>query len=158
MVCGTRPTALTRSHSPPHTITPPPNANAAPFGCTANTAEQKAWCEHGWAPWGNGVLGQLREAGLPLPADFAFACDESNNYQMMKIIGAAELLGYFLLLVNPEAGAFILTSLMAGAIHFHMTAMGDKPEALVLQFSLLVAGLFVFLFDRKPSTGKAKAN
>lgn len=93
-----------------------------------------------------------------MPDDFAFACDESNNYQMMKIIGAAELLGYFLLWVNPEAGAFILTSLMAGAIHFHMTAMGDKPEALVLQFSLLVAGLFVFLFDRKPSTGKAKAN
>eukprot|EP00793_Prasinoderma_coloniale_P002634 PRCOL_00002116-RA len=137
-----------------------PVAIGQPGDCapSANTAEQKAWCEHGWAPWGNGVLGQLREAGLPLPDDFAFACDESNNYQMMKIIGAAELLGYFLLWVNPEAGAFILTSLMAGAIHFHMTAMGDKPEALVLQFSLLVAGLFVFLFDRKPSTGKAKAN
>ena len=35
-------------------------------GCspTGNTAEVKAWCEHGWAPWLNGLLATAGAAGL----------------------------------------------------------------------------------------------
>ena len=52
----------------------------------------------------------------------------------------------------------MLATVMAGAGHFHMTVMGDKPEQLILQISLLVASLFVLMFDRKAEEPKAKTS
>merc|ERR1712137_652163 len=103
------------------------------------TAECKAWCEHAWAPWANGLLKQAN-------VDFEVEC-KGPDFKFMKAIGAIEVVGYLLLWISPKLGAFILTALMVGAIHFHMTFLGDKPEALGLQFALVVASALVFLFD-----------
>ena len=73
----------------------------------------------------------------------------------MKAIGALEVAGWLLLWLSPKLGGFILAGVMAGALHLHLTVLGDKPEALGLQFALLVASLFVFLFD-SPSSKEGK--
>ena len=128
-----------------------PVAIGKPGDCTptANTAECKAWCEHAWAPWANGLLKQAN-------VDFEVEC-KGPDFKFMKAIGAIEVVGYLLLWISPKLGAFILTALMVGAIHFHMTFLGDKPEALGLQFALVVASALVFLFDSPSAAAAAKA-
>jgi len=116
---------------------------------TANTAEQKAWCEHAWVPWANGLV---KQAGI----DHEFKCT-APDFELMKIVGAIEAAGYVLLWVFPQLGAFILTATMAGAVHFHMVQLGDKPEAIVIQFVLLGASAIVLLFSgESASAAKAK--
>lgn len=140
-----------------------PVAIGKPGDCspTANTAESKAWCEHGWVPWANGLIKQgtaeLKKLGVDAPMldNLSVEC-QAPDYKLMKAIGAIEVVGWLLLWISPKLGGFILAATMAGAIHFHMTAMGDKPEALGLQFSLLVASLFVFLFDSPSSSADDK--
>ena len=93
-----------------------PVAIGKPGDCTptANTAEQRAWCENAWVPWTNGLL---KQAGI----DYAVKCSAKDNYEYAQILGALEVAGYALLWVFPQLGAFILTAIMTGAIHFHLT-------------------------------------
>lgn len=56
-------------------------------------------------------------------------------------------MGYVLLWAAPQLGAFMLTALMTGAIHFHLTFLKDKPEALIVQFALLAASVVVMLLS-----------
>ena len=69
-------------------------------GCspTGNTAEVKAWCEHGWAPWLNGLLAT---AGLPL----VVTCDEATGFLLMKAVAVMMIIGYTLLWSSPRLGA-----------------------------------------------------
>jgi len=129
-----------------------PVAIGKPGDCTptANTAEQKAWCENAWVPWANNLV---KQAGV----DYSFKCAPDNDFEMMKIVGAIEVVGYVLLWLMPQLGAFILTATMAGAIHFHMTQLNDKPEALVLQFALLGASTLVLLLSGSGSSAAAKS-
>mmetsp|Transcript_20356 Transcript_20356/g.50813 ORF Transcript_20356/g.50813 Transcript_20356/m.50813 type:complete len:177 (-) Transcript_20356:354-884(-) len=119
-----------------------PVAIGKPGDCTptANTAEQLAWCEHAWTPWANGLL---KQAGI----DYAVKCSAADDFQLAKVLGAVEVVGYVLLWVVPQFGAFILTAVMTGALHFHLTFLKDKPEALVLQFALVAASALVMLLS-----------
>jgi hypothetical protein len=45
---------------------------------------------------------------------------------------------------------------MMGAIHFHVTQLNDKPEALVLQFALVAASILVMLLDTPSKVVAAK--
>ena len=116
---------------------------------TANTAEQLAWCEHAWTPWANGLMSS---AGI----DYRFKCGAGDGHEFAKIIGAIEVWGYVLLWVAPQMGAFILTALMTGAIHFHLTFLKDKPEALVVQFALLAASCAVMMLSADAKAKKVK--
>jgi hypothetical protein len=115
---------------------------------TANTAEIQAWCEHAWVPWLNGLL-------APIPG-LAVRCSKKNNYELAKIFGLIEVIGYVLLWKAPQLGGFILTIFMAGAIHFHLAFLKDKPEALVLQFALLAASIAVMMLSPKNVARKKK--
>lgn len=126
-----------------------PVAIGKPGDCvpTANTAEQRAWCEHAWTPWANGLLEQL-------PFDYRVKCSEADGFELAKIIGVIEVASYVLLWVAPQLGAFALTALMTGALHFHLTFLKDKPEALVVQFALLAASSAVMLLTPDAPTKK----
>ena len=57
----------------------------------------------------------------------------------------------------------ILTVLMTGAVHFHLTVLKDKPEALIMQFVLLAASVAVMLLGseapkKQKATKKQKRN
>ena len=119
-----------------------PVAIGKPGDCvpTANTAEQTAWCEHAWTPWTNGLLAQT-------PFDYRVKCSAKDDHEFLKILGAIEVMGYVLLWAAPQLGAFMLTALMTGAIHFHLTFLKDKPEALIVQFALLAASVVVMLLS-----------
>ena len=129
-----------------------PVAIGKPGDCvpTANTAEQRAWCEHAWVPWTNGLL---KSAGV----DYAVKCSAENNFEYAQIIGAIEVAGYLLLWVFPQLGGFILTVVMTGAIHFHLTFLKDKPEALVVQFALVAASALVMLLGGADAPAAAAA-
>ena len=43
---------------------------------------------------------------------------------------------------------------MTGAIHFHLTFLKDKPEALAVQFALLAASVAVMLLSGEPAKKK----
>ena len=116
---------------------------------TANTAEQLAWCEHAWTPWANGLMSS---AGI----DYRFKCSAGDGHEFAKIIGAIEVWGYVLLWAAPQMGAFILTALMTGAVHFHLTFLKDKPEALVVQFALLAASCAVMMLSADAKAKKVK--
>jgi hypothetical protein len=117
---------------------------------TANTAEQMAWCEHAWTPWTNGLLAQT-------PFDYRVKCSAKDNFEYLKILGAIEVVGYVLLWAAPQLGAFMLTAVMTGATHFHLTFLKDKPETLSVQFALLAASVLVFLLSgNEPVKKKAK--
>ena len=103
--------------------------------------DPQAWCEHAWVPWLNGLL-------APIPG-LAVRCSKKNNYELAKILGLIEVIGYVLLWKAPQLGGFILTIFMAGAIHFHLAFLKDKPEALVLQFALLAASIAVMMLSPK---------
>jgi len=126
-----------------------PVAIGKPGNCapSANTAEQYAWCEHAWTPWANGLLTTMR---VPVQ----MKCSKANGYEFAKVIGALELAGYVALWVKPAQGAFLLSVIMAGAIHFHMTKLGDTIDKVVLQFALLGASLAIMFLT---STSHAKA-
>lgn len=109
---------------------------------SANTAELKAWCEHAWVPWANGML---EKAGRKERV----AC-KAPDWELMKIIGFIETVGYVFLWTRPRMGAFLLASTMVGAIHFHLTFLKDPIDKLVLQISLLVASLLVFFLSDNP--------
>ena len=116
---------------------------------TANTAEQYAWCEHAWTPWANGLLSS---AGI----DYSVKCSANDGFELAKIIGAIEVWGYVLLWAAPQMGAFILTAVMTGAVHFHLTFLKDKPEALVVQFVLLAASIAVIVLSSDAKGKKVK--
>ena len=121
---------------------------------TGNTAEQRAWCHHSWAPWANGLL---KQAGV----DYAVKCSAKDNFEFAHVLGAVEIAGYVLLWVFPQLGAFILTAFMTGAIHLHLTYLHDKPEALVIQFALVAASTLVMLLGGAEAPApkkKAKRN
>ena len=116
---------------------------------TANTAEHYAWCEHAWTPWANGLLSS---AGI----DYSVKCSANDGFELAKIIGAIEVWGYVLLWAAPQMGAFILTAVMTGAVHFHLTFLKDKPEALVVQFVLLAASIAVMVLSGDAKAKKVK--
>ena len=130
-----------------------PVAIGKPGTCvpSANTAEQMAWCEHAWTPWTNGLLSRT-------PFDYRVKCSAKDDHEFLKILGAIEVCGYVLLWAAPELGSFILTALMTGAIHFHLTFLKDKPEALLVQFALLGAAIAVMLLSSEKPKKKAKRN
>jgi hypothetical protein len=117
---------------------------------SANTAEQFAWCEHAWTPWTNGLLAQT-------PFDYRVKCSAKDGHEYARIIGAIEVVGYVLLWAAPQLGSFILTALMTGAVHFHLTFLKDKPEALTVQFALLAASIAVMLLSGEPAKKSKKA-
>ena len=122
-----------------------PVAVGKPGTCvpTANTLEQLAWCEHAWTPWANKLLSTVK---LPIKV----RCSAKDGYEFAKIIGALELLGYAALWTNPSQGATMLTVIMIGAIHFHMTFLKDPVGKLGIQFALLFASLAVMFLTGKP--------
>jgi len=126
-------------------------------GCspTGNTAEVKAWCEHGWTPWLNQILETIH-----VPKDvFVATCDEATGFQLLKMLGAMEFVGYALLWVMPQFGGFFFTVFMAFALHFHLTFLKDPPAALGLQISLFAASVVVFLFGgSSPPATKTKSH
>ena len=116
---------------------------------TANTAEQLAWCQHAWTPWANGLLAVVK---VPLKV----RCSAADGHEFAKIIGALEVLGYAALWTNPAQGAFMLSVIMAGAIHFHMTFLKDPMGRLTIQFALLFASLAIMFLSRPTKTTKPK--
>ena len=125
-------------------------------GCspTGNTAEVKAWCEHGWAPWLNGLLAT---AGLPL----VVTCDEATGFLLMKAVAVMMIIGYTLLWSSPRLGALWLTVYMGFGLHFHLTFLKDPPEKIVLQLVLCASSALVLLLEsmapaKKPPAPKAK--
>jgi len=116
---------------------------------TANTAEQLAWCQHAWTPWANGLLAMVK---VPLKV----RCSAADGHEFAKIIGALEVLGYAALWTNPAQGAFMLSVIMAGAIHFHMTFLKDPVGRLTIQFALLFASLAIMFLSRPTKTTKPK--
>jgi hypothetical protein len=84
-------------------------------------------------------------------------CSAKDNFEYLKILGAIEVVGYVLLWAAPQLGAFMLTAVMTGATHFHLTFLKDKPETLSVQFALLAASVLVFLLSgNEPVKKKAK--
>ena len=125
-------------------------------GCTptGNTAEVKAWCEHGWTPWLNGLLST---AGVPL----SVTCDEATGFLLLKAFAVLLTIGYTLLWSSPRLGALWLTIFMGFGLHFHLTALKDPPEKLALQFALIASSALVFLIEcmapkKKESASKSK--
>jgi len=114
--------------------------------CTpnANTAEQKAWCEHAWVP-------HFASYGVSIP------CSKDDGYMFMKLIGAAEVVGYVLLWVRgyERVGSGILMAIMIGALHFHYMFLGDTLDKLGLQITLLALSSFVF-WSSKVASSKPK--
>lgn len=106
---------------------------------TGNTAELKAWCEHGWAPWLNGLLTQ---AGAP-----AIAICSEPEYALLKIFGLLLAIGYAALWLAPKFGSLFLTLYMCAGLHFHLTFLKDEPAALGLQFALLGSSIVVFFIE-----------
>jgi hypothetical protein len=45
---------------------------------------------------------------------------------------------------------------MTGAVHFHLTFLKDKPEALVVQFVLLAASIAVIVLSSDAKAKKVK--
>ena len=66
------------------------------------------------------------------------------------------VLGYAALWTNPAQGAFMLSVIMAGAIHFHMTFLKDPVGRLTIQFALLFASLAIMFLSRPTKTTKPK--
>ena len=116
---------------------------------TANTAEQLAWCQHAWTPWANDLLAMVK---VPLKV----RCSAADGHEFAKIIGALEVLGYAALWTNPVQGAFMLSVIMAGAIHFHMTFLKDPVGRLTIQFAMLFASLAIMFLSRPTKTTKPK--
>ena len=112
-------------------------------GCfpTGNTAELKAWCEHGWTPWFNGLLESMGQPGL------AVTCSESSGYQFMKILGMIEAVGYALLWFMPIFGAFFMTVFMGFGLHFHLTALKDPASKIILQLVLFSASFLIMYLE-----------
>ena len=118
-------------------------------GCspTANTAEVRAWCEHAWTPWLNGLL-----SATP----FSATCTEPTGYVLLNVLGALLVVGYLLLWVYPKIGALSLTVFMSFALHFHLTFLKDPPANLGLQFALLGSSAAVLVLEMLPTKPSAK--
>ena len=120
---------------------------------TGNTAELMAWCEHGWTPWLNGLLGKAR---IPI----SVSCEPSSGYILMRILGAVSLLSYILLWAMPQLGAALLTVYMGFALHFHVFHLKEAPGAILLQMGLFTASLLVLFLevqeDENAPVAKAK--
>ena len=111
-------------------------------GCTpnGNTAECKAWCEHGWTPWLNGILST---AGIPL----SVTCDEASDFILLKALAVVIIIGYTLLWSSPRLGALWLTVFMGFGLHFHVTAMKDTLEKMAMQITLFSSSLLVLILE-----------
>lgn len=121
-------------------------------GCspTGNTAEVKAWCEHGWTPWMNGLLAKVGQPELA-------TCTESSGHQLLKIIGVVEVIGYVLLWMMPQFGALYMSVFMGFGLHFHMVHLKDPPGKLALQFVLFAASfMLLYLENQEAETDSAK--
>ncbi len=124
-----------------------------PNGCTptANTLEQKAWCEHGWSPWMNTLVAK---AGTLHPTIATFTaqiptitCNEENGFIVMKVLASIEIVAYVLLWLKPASGAFLLTVFMSFALHFHLVFLKDPIKALALQLVLVCASFIVWALE-----------
>lgn len=110
---------------------------------TANTEEQKAWCEHAWNP-------HFKEYGLDVP------CSEENNFLLMRCIGGVELIATVLLWTSYERiGTLALLVIMIGAVHMHMIKLGDTLDKIVFPQLILVASLVVLLLIPSSSSSVA---
>lgn len=122
-----------------------PLAVGEPADCipTANSAEQRAWCEREYVVWAQGLLDRVPpELGLGHELTCA-----PPTYTLLRAIGIIEVVGYVLLFVLPRLGAVILSAVMCAALHFHLVYKGDPPQSLILQFTLLTASLLVFFLS-----------
>lgn len=120
-------------------------------GCTptGNTNEVKAWCEHGWTPWLNGLLAKAGTSAL-------VTCSEESGHQLLKVIGAVEVIGYILLWTAPQFGALYMTVFMSFGLHFHFVFLKDPPGKLTLQLVLFAASfLLLYLENQEAETGSA---
>ena len=120
-------------------------------GCTptANTAELKAWCENAWTPWLNGLLATAAAQApfLPQLSQLSVTCDEATGFILLKSLAVVLIVGYTLLWSSPRLGAFLLTCYMGFGIHFHLVALKETPEKIILQFGLLAASVLVLLLE-----------
>lgn len=115
-------------------------------GCmpTANSAELKAWCEHGWVPW---LTGLLKVYKVPPSASASVTCSASDGFMLMRVIGATELFGYVLLWIMPQFAATLLSFVMGFAIHFHLRHLNEPAHVLGLQWTLFAASLAVLYLE-----------
>ena len=111
-------------------------------GCTpsGNTAELKAWCEHAWTPWLNGLLST---AGVP----FSVACDQATDFLPLKAVAVLLIVGYTLLWSSPRLGALWLTVFMGFGLDLHLRHLKDPPEKLILQITLFASAALVLLLE-----------
>ena len=121
-------------------------------GCspTGNTAEVKAWCEHGWTPWFNGIMST---AGMP----FSATCDEATGHLLLKAVAVLLIVGYTLLWSSPRLGALWLTVFMGFGLHLHIVFLKETPDKLGLQIALLSSSLLVFILESMASAGGGSA-
>ena len=115
---------------------------------TLRLSQVKAWCEHGWTPWLNGLL---TTAGVP----FSVTCNEDSGFILLKVFAVLLIIGYTLLWSSPRFGALWLTVFMGFGLHFHITVMKDPPEKLVLQIALFASSLLVIILESLAPTKKA---
>jgi len=116
---------------------------------TANTAEVKVWCEHGWTPWLNGLL---QKAGAPPVA----TCTEADGFVLLKVVAATEAVGYVLLWITPQFGSFFLSVFMGFALHFHVRHLKEPMAEQGLQWTLFFASLAVLYLEvLEDDTGEA---
>ena len=129
---------------------------------TANTAELKVWCENAWVGWMNDVMAKSHITFIKA------TCDATpgpygwwSTYVLLKFCAVMELIGYVLLWIMPQFGAFWLTVYMSAGLHLHLTWLKESPGQCILQFTLQLTSLLVlclesFEADNAPAP-KAKA-
>ena len=118
---------------------------------TGNTLEMRHWCKTGITPWLNGLLAMAPEKVhstlLPVIGPLTVECTEASGFWLLKAIGAIEIIGYLLLWIRPQFGAFWLTVFMGFALHFHISHLGVKPQTLVIQIVLFLASFTVLYLE-----------
>ena len=124
----------------PLALGPPEPGQVYDCAPSGNTAELKAWCAHGWTPWLNGLLKMYK-------IDYTATCVEESGYQLLKVFGAMEIVGYILLWVMPVLGATWLTFFMGFGLHFHLRHLKDPAAGLLLQFGLFCSSFLVLWLE-----------
>ena len=118
-----------------------PAVNGLP-GCTftGNSLELRHACETGWVPWLNGILQGWK-------IDKTVVCSEADSFQLLRLLGAAEILGWVMLWILPQFGALWLTVFMGFGLHFHLKYLNDNAKDCGLQLGLFIAAFIVLCLE-----------
>ena len=111
-------------------------------GCTftGNSLELRHACETGWVPWLNGILQGWK-------IDKTVVCSEADSFQLLRLLGAAEILGWVMLWILPQFGALWLTVFMGFGLHFHLKYLNDNAKDCGLQLGLFIAAFIVLCLE-----------